>query len=89
MRLTKQLVFAIVKDLKQGDRAWHVSGREIYFASDDGETVVSLVKGFLGRIRIYYNDCHIPVWSPFLRLRLRFAVRKYLLQKALQVVELE
>lgn len=89
MRLTKQLVLAIIKDLKKSDREWQVSGREIYFDSDDGETIVNLVKGFLGRIRIYYNGCPIPVWSPFLRFRLRCAVRTYLLQKALQVVELE
>jgi hypothetical protein len=83
----KELLLTIIKSIKEEPERWMVDCEDIISYYTDGEQseFVSIVLGkIFRRPYIYVNGIRIPFFRPFLRLRLKRAIRKLLINKGKQ-----
>jgi hypothetical protein len=82
----RKLILQIIDSLRNKSDNWICEQDCLDYITEDGN-VVSIKIGKLFRVpSVYFNCTRIPIFRPILRLRLRLAIRRYLIKQAQNVL---
>lgn len=82
----RKLILQIIDSLQNKSDNWLCGQDYLDYVSEYGG-VVTITIGKIFRIpRVYINDTRIPLFRPILRLRLRLAIRRYLIKQAQNIL---